>query len=82
MKFLAYLKCLIFQVCKFISGFNIGCFFCCLLCFDWKRQFKEKLNSIKTFEACLYTALSGISIYVMILSVSMTQFGATGLMCV
>lgn len=32
-----------------------------------KRQFKEKLNSIKTFEACLYTAAS-VSAHAIIVS--------------
>lgn len=32
-----------------------------------KRQFKEKLNSIKTFEACLYTAAS-VSAHTIIVS--------------
>lgn len=49
-----------------------------------ERQFKEKLNSIKIYEACLYAAVSSISIYNVVKSLSelLVHFGAPAVMCI
>lgn len=71
MKFIAYVKCLIFQVCKLIKWFQHWVFM--------KRQLKEKLNSIKTSEVCLLHAVSRISTD-SIFSLLVTQVEATVLL--
>ena len=48
MKFIAYLKCLIFQVCKFINDFNIGSFFVVLF-WLWKDSLRKSWNLLKHF---------------------------------